>query len=186
MQRKLIDAEELFDLLEEKQEVADAPDATELPSVRGQIEFKNVTFGYTPEEIVLKNVSFSVPVGKTMALVGASGAGKSTIIRLLFRFYDVLDGSICIDGHDIKGVTQDSLRHAIGVVAQDTTLFNNTIKHNIKYARLDASDDEVIEAARAAEIHEKIMTFADKYETKVGERGLRLSGGEKQRVAIGL
>ena len=186
LQRKLIDAEELFDLLEEKQEVADAPDATELPSVRGQIEFKNVTFGYTPEEIVLKNVSFSVPVGKTMALVGASGAGKSTIIRLLFRFYDVLDGSICIDGHDIKGVTQDSLRHAIGVVAQDTTLFNDTIKHNIKYGRLNASDDEVIEAARAAEIHEKIMTFADKYETKVGERGLRLSGGEKQRVAIGL
>ncbi|XP_055301610.1 ATP-binding cassette sub-family B member 6-like isoform X2 [Sitodiplosis mosellana] len=184
MQAKLVDAETLFDLLEEKQEVVDAPDAVELPSVRGKIEFKNVTFGYMPEEIVLKNVSFSVPVGKTVAIVGPSGAGKSTIIRLLFRFYDVLGGSICIDGHDIKGVKQDSLRQAIGVVPQDTILFNSTIKHNIKYSRLNASDDEVIEAARAAEIHEKIMKFSEKYETEVGERGLRLSSGEKQRVAI--
>lgn len=175
----------MFDLLKEDQEIIDAPDAPELSIVRGGIDFSNVTFGYTPERIVLKNVSFSVPHGKTVALVGPSGAGKSTVVRLLFRFYDVQGGSILIDGQNIKTVQQDSLRKAIGVVPQDTVLFNNTIKYNIKYGRLEAADVDIISAARAADIHDKIMNFPDKYETQVGERGLRLSGGEKQRVAIG-
>lgn len=185
LQRYLMRTEDLYDLLNENKEVVDAPDAKELSSVRGKLEFSNVSFGYTPEQIVLKNVSFSVPPGKTVAIVGPSGAGKSTIVRLLFRFYDVLDGSISVDDHNVKSLTQKSLRQAMGVVPQDTILFNDSIKYNIKYGRLDASDDDVIEAARAAEIHDKIMKFTKKYDTEVGERGLKLSGGEKQRVAIG-
>lgn len=176
----------MFDLLKEDQEVFDAPDSTALEVSRGGIEFANVSFGYTPERTILKNISFNVPAGKTIALVGPSGSGKSTIIRLLFRFYDAHGGSISIDGQNIKNVLQNSLRLAIGVVPQDTVLFNNTIKYNIQYGRLTASAVDVISAARAADIHEKIMNFPEKYETQVGERGLRLSGGEKQRVAIGL
>lgn len=175
----------MFDLLKENQEIVDSPDAPELAVVRGGIDFSNVTFGYSPERTILKNVSFSVPFGKTVALVGPSGSGKSTIIRLLFRFYDIHGGSISIDGQNIKAVQQNSLRQAIGVVPQDTVLFNNTIKYNIQYGRLTATDTDVITAARAADIHGKIMNFPEKYETQVGERGLRLSGGEKQRVAIG-
>lgn len=175
----------MFDLMKEEQEVVDVPNALDISPVRGTIEFSNVTFSYTPERTILKNVSFTVPHGKTVALVGPSGSGKSTIIRLLFRFYDIHGGTICVDGENIKTIQQSSLRRAIGVVPQDTVLFNNTIKYNIKYGRLSASDSDVISAARVADIHEKIMNFPDQYETQVGERGLRLSGGEKQRVAIG-
>lgn len=177
--------EEMFKVLEETPEVIDSPDAIELKSSDGSIEFSNVTFAYNADDrVILKDVSFKVPSGKTVAIVGPTGSGKSTIIRLLFRFYDVNAGSITIDGHDITAVTQESLRRVIGVVPQDTVLFNNTVKYNIRYGRLDATDEEVIEAARAAEIHETVMSFPDKYDSQVGERGLKLSGGEKQRVAI--
>ncbi|KAK0074926.1 hypothetical protein PV325_007636 [Microctonus aethiopoides] len=184
IQKNFIDMENMFDLLREEQEVLDAPGAGPLIIERGQVEFANVTFGYSPEKIILKNVSFTVAAGKTIALVGPSGAGKSTIMRLLFRFYDVEQGSISIDGQNIKTVKQDSLRGAIGVVPQDTVLFNNTIKYNIQYGQIDAPEADVIAAAKYADIHEKILTFPEGYETQVGERGLRLSGGEKQRVAI--
>ncbi|CAH0548530.1 unnamed protein product [Brassicogethes aeneus] len=184
IQKNFVDMENMFDLLKEPQEIIDAPGATDISVKRGAVEFNNVTFGYIPERLVLKNVTFSVPQGKTVALVGPSGSGKSTIIRLLFRFYDVETGSIVIDGQNIKTVTQESLRGSIGVVPQDTVLFNNTIMYNIKYGRLTAEEAEVIEAARAADIHDRISRFPEAYETKVGERGLRLSGGEKQRVAI--
>lgn len=184
IQKNFVDMENMFDLLREDQEVIDAPNAGPITVKRGAVEFNNVSFGYLPERLVLKNVTFSVPPGKTIALVGPSGSGKSTIIRLLFRFYDVETGSIIIDGQNIKTVSQESLRRAIGVVPQDTVLFNNTIRYNIKYGRLTATDADVIEAARGADIHDKILTFPDAYDTQVGERGLRLSGGEKQRVAI--
>lgn len=184
IQKNFVDMENMFDLLKEEQEVIDAPGAADLTVVRGGVDFSNVTFGYTPERFVLKNVSFSVPPGRTVALVGPSGAGKSTIIRLLFRFYDVDSGSIMIDGQNIKTVTQASLRRSIGVVPQDTVLFNNTIKFNIQYGNINAPEADVIKAARNADIHDRIMSFPEKYETQVGERGLRLSGGEKQRVAI--
>ncbi|XP_074036436.1 ABC transporter ATP-binding protein/permease Hmt-1 isoform X1 [Leptinotarsa decemlineata] len=184
IQKNFVDMENMFDLLREEQEVIDAPGAGAISVKRGAVEFNNVTFGYLPERLVLKNVTFSVPPGKTVALVGPSGSGKSTIIRLLFRFYDVDTGSIVIDGQNIKTVTQESLRRAIGVVPQDTVLFNNTIKYNIKYGRLTATEADVIDAARGADIHNKILTFPEGYDTQVGERGLRLSGGEKQRVAI--
>lgn len=185
IQKNFVDMENMFELMREEEDIIDAPDAPELAVVRGGIDFSNVTFGYTLDRTILKNISFSVPPGKTVALVGPSGAGKSTIVRLLFRFYDVHGGSISIDGQNIKTVQQDSLRKAIGVVPQDTVLFNNTIKYNIQYGRLSAADVDVISAARSADIHDKIMAFPAKYDTEVGERGLRLSGGEKQRVAIG-
>ncbi|KAI2474119.1 ATP binding cassette (ABC) transporter subfamily B member [Diabrotica virgifera virgifera] len=184
IQRNFVNMENMFDLLRQEQEVVDPPDANDIVVSRGGVEFKDVTFRYLPEKVVLKNISFSVPSGKTVALVGPSGSGKSTIIRLLFRFYDVESGLIVIDGQHINTVTQESLRRSIGVVPQDTVLFNNTIKYNIQYGRLTASDADVIEAARGADIHDKILTFPESYETNVGERGLRLSGGEKQRVAI--
>uniref|UniRef100_A0A0U9HU18 ATP-binding cassette sub-family B member 6 n=1 Tax=Chrysomela populi TaxID=154003 RepID=A0A0U9HU18_CHRPP len=184
IQKNFVDMENMFDLLREEQEIIDAPGAGPLAIRRGAVEFNNVTFGYLPERLILKNITFSVPSGKTVALVGPSGSGKSTIIRLLFRFYDVETGSIVIDGQNIKTVTQESLRRSIGVVPQDTVLFNNTIKYNIKYGRLSADDVEVMEAAEGADIHSKILTFPEGYDTQVGERGLRLSGGEKQRVAI--
>ncbi|XP_017031761.1 ATP-binding cassette sub-family B member 6 [Drosophila kikkawai] len=184
IQKNFVDMENMFDLLREEEEIVDAPGCSPLLTAGGGIEFSNVTFGYSPEKVVLRNVNFSVPAGKTVAIVGPSGAGKSTIMRLLFRFYDVQTGAILIDGQNIKLVQQQSLRKAIGVVPQDTVLFNNTIFYNIEYAKLGASADAVYEAARAADIHERILGFPDSYETKVGERGLRLSGGEKQRVAI--
>ncbi|XP_034936655.1 ATP-binding cassette sub-family B member 6, mitochondrial [Chelonus insularis] len=184
IQKSFVDMENMFDLLREDQEVIDAPGAGPLIVKRGLVEFSNVTFGYVPEKVILKNVSFTVPAGKTIAIVGPSGAGKSTIMRLLFRFYDVEQGSISIDGQNIKTVKQDSLRSEIGVVPQDTVLFNNTIKYNIQYGKIDAPEADIIAAAKNAEIHEKILTFPEAYETQVGERGLRLSGGEKQRVAI--
>lgn len=184
IQKNFVDMENMFDLLKEEEEVVDAPGSAALLAAGGGIQFDNVSFGYTPEKIVLKNVSFHVPPGKTVAIVGPSGAGKSTIVRLLFRFYDVQNGAILIDGQNIKLVTQQSLRQAIGVVPQDTVLFNNTIYYNIEYGKIGASADEVYEAARMADIHDRILGFPERYETKVGERGLRLSGGEKQRVAI--
>lgn len=184
IQKNFVDMENMFDLMREQQEVIDAPGAGPLTVKRGVVEFHNVSFGYIPERIVLKNISFTVPAGKTVALVGPSGSGKSTVIRLLFRFYDVDSGSIVIDGQNIKTVQQASLRRAIGVVPQDTVLFNNSIKYNIQYGRISAPDSDIVAAAKHADIHDRILTFPDTYETKVGERGLKLSGGEKQRVAI--
>lgn len=173
-----------MDLMKENQEVKDIPGARSLVTGQGSIEFRNVTFSYRPDKMILNDVSFTVPPGKTFALVGPSGEGKSTIIRLIFRFFDVQSGAILLDGQDIKSIRQESVRQAIGVVPQDTVLFNKTIKYNINYGRINATDEEIYEAAKAADIHEKILTFPDGYDTVVGERGLKLSGGEKQRVAI--
>ncbi|KAK9880661.1 hypothetical protein WA026_011899 [Henosepilachna vigintioctopunctata] len=184
IQRNLVDIENVLEVLKEEQEVSDSPDARELEVTDGAISFNNVFFEYVPNQPILKNISFEVPPGGTVAFVGPSGAGKSTIMRLLLRFYDVCSGSIIIDGQNIKDVTQESLRKAIGVVPQDTVLFNDTIGYNIKYGRLQSEEDDIIEAAKGADIHDKILTFKDKFATEVGERGLRLSGGEKQRVAI--
>lgn len=182
--KNFVDMENMFDLLKEEQEIIDAPGAGKLEVKQGQVEFSNVSFSYTPDRMVLRNISFIAPAGKTIAFVGPSGAGKSTILRLLFRFYDIEEGSILIDDQNVKTVKQSSLRSAIGVVPQDTVLFNNTIKYNIQYGRIDAPEADVIEAAKNADIHDRILTFPNGYETQVGERGLRLSGGEKQRVAI--
>jgi ATP-binding cassette subfamily B protein len=148
------------------------------------VTFENVAFHYDPDREILKGISFRVPPGKTIALVGPSGAGKSTISRLLFRFYDVTGGRIAIDGQDIRGVTQESLRASIGMVPQDTVLFNDTIAYNIRYGRPDATDDEIVAAAATAQIAEFVEDLPHRYDTEVGERGLKLSGGEKQRVAI--
>ncbi|WP_114376255.1 ABCB family ABC transporter ATP-binding protein/permease [Elioraea thermophila] len=180
----LVDMEAMFRLLAEEREIADAPDAKPLAVRAGEVRFEDVRFGYRPDREILHGVSFVVPPGRTVAIVGASGAGKSTISRLLFRFYDVWSGRILIDGQDIRTVTQDSLRRAIGIVPQDTVLFNDTIRYNIRYGRPDATDAEVEEAARLARIHDFVVSTPDGYDTRVGERGLKLSGGEKQRVAI--
>lgn len=184
IQNSFIDMESMFKLFEEEEEVSDEVNAGNLLFQLGKVEFENVYFSYTSGKEILKDVSFSVLPGQTVALVGQSGSGKSTIIRLLFRFYDVQGGCIRIDGQDISKVKQASLRSHIGVVPQDTVLFNDTIRDNIRYGRISASDHEVEEAAIAADIHDKIMAFPDGYDTQVGERGLKLSGGEKQRVAI--
>ncbi|KAK7590115.1 hypothetical protein V9T40_001728 [Parthenolecanium corni] len=184
IQNSFVDMENMFDLLSEEPEVIDSPSASPLTITNGEVEFRNVAFSYIPERPVLKNLSFKVDPGKTIALVGPSGSGKTTIIRLLFRFYEVNSGYILIDGQNIQMVTQKSLRKAIGVVPQDTVLFNNTIEYNIQYGRPGASHSEMVNAAENADIHERILTFPDKYDTQVGERGLKLSGGEKQRVAI--
>lgn len=184
IQTNFIDMENMFDLLKEETEVKDLPGAGPLHFQRGQIEFENVHFSYSDGRETLQDVSFTVMPGQTLALVGPSGAGKSTILRLLFRFYDISSGCIRIDGQDISQVTQASLRSHIGVVPQDTVLFNDTIANNIRYGRITAGNDEVEAAAKAAGIHDSIMSFPDGYETQVGERGLKLSGGEKQRAAI--
>ncbi|CAM1637220.1 ABCB family ABC transporter ATP-binding protein/permease [Bartonella apis] len=180
----LTDIEAMFDLLDVKQEVTDAPDAKPLIVEEGEIRFNHVEFSYDTNRQILKDIDFSVPAGKTVAIVGPSGAGKSTISRLLFRFYDVQKGSITIDGQDIRSVTQKSLRNAIGMVPQDTVLFNDTIAYNIRYGRPDASNEEVKKAAEMAQIGDFIAQLPDGYQSMVGERGLKLSGGEKQRVAI--
>ncbi len=184
IKQSLIDMEQMFKLLDEHMEIADAPDAQPLAAAGGTIVFDNVTFGYDPRRQILHGVSFSLPPGRTLAIVGPTGSGKSTISRLLFRFYDVEGGRILIDGQDIREVTQQSLRAAIGIVPQDTVLFNDTIYYNIAYGRPGASRAEVEEAARLARIHDFVLSLPDGYESRVGERGLKLSGGEKQRVAI--
>ncbi|CAG4971826.1 unnamed protein product [Colias eurytheme] len=184
IQKNFVDMENMFDLMRVDSDVKDALGAPELLVRRGGIEFKHVSFGYGPERLVLNNISFKVAPGSTVALVGPSGAGKSTIMRLLFRFYDVNEGAVLVDGQDVRTVTQASLRANIGVVPQDTVLFNNTVRYNIQYGRLGASSADVIAAAKNADIHDRILTFPDAYDTQVGERGLRLSGGEKQRIAI--
>ncbi len=180
----LVDLETMFALLAEKPEVEDRPGAKPLAVKEGTVRFENVSFSYDGDRQILHDVSFEVPAGKMIAIVGPSGAGKSTISRILFRFYDIDEGAVTIDGQDIRDVTQASLRHAIGVVPQDTVLFNDTILYNIRYGRPDASDAEVHEAARLAQIDKFIATLPLGYATMVGERGLKLSGGEKQRVAI--
>ena len=180
----LIDIETMFALLYEPAEVVDRPGAKPLHVTKGEIKFENVSFAYDPERPILKHVSFEVPAGKMVAIVGPSGAGKSTISRILFRFYDISSGRVLIDGQNIKNVTQSSLRAALGMVPQDTVLFNDTIEYNIRYGRPDAPESEVREAARNAQIHDFIMTLPQGYDSLVGERGLKLSGGEKQRVAI--
>jgi ATP-binding cassette, subfamily B, heavy metal transporter len=180
----LIDIETMFALLHEPAEIVDRPGAKTLRVRKGEIKFENVSFAYDPERPILKNVSFEVPAGKMVAIVGPSGAGKSTISRILFRFYEISRGKVLIDGQNIREVTQASLRAAIGMVPQDTVLFNDTIEYNIRYGKPDASSAEVREAARLAQIHEFIVTLPQGYDSLVGERGLKLSGGEKQRVAI--
>lgn len=179
-----IDMEDMLQLLRTPAEVADAEDARTLRLVGGRVEFNHVSFSYVDGRPILDDVSFEIPAGRTLAIVGATGAGKSTLSRLLYRFFDIAEGSILIDGEDIRSITQASLRSAIGIVPQDTVLFNETIRYNIAYGRLDASDAEVEAAARAAHIHNFIRSLPYGYETRVGERGLKLSGGEKQRVAI--
>ncbi|MFJ3463208.1 ABCB family ABC transporter ATP-binding protein/permease [Achromobacter spanius] len=184
IKQALIDMERMFELLGQDREVADRAGAAPLQVSGGAVEFRDVHFGYDPRRAILKGVSFSIPAGKTVAVVGTSGAGKSTIARLLFRFYDTDSGAILIDGQDVRDVTQASVRAAIGVVPQDTVLFNDTIRYNIGYGRPGATDAEIEAAARLAHIHDLILTMPDGYGTMVGERGLKLSGGEKQRVAI--
>ena len=184
IKQAMIDIEKMFGVLARNPEIKDIPGAMPLVVGSGNVRFEDVRFAYEPERPILKGLSFEVPAGKTVAIVGPSGAGKSTISRLLFRLYDVSGGKILIDGQDIRNVTQDSLRASIGMVPQDTVLFNDTIRYNIRYGRWDASDAEVEEAARLAQIDGFIRMSPKGYETQVGERGLKLSGGEKQRVAI--
>src|SRR6185295_4824593 len=171
-------------ILSREPEIKDVSGASPLQVADGNIRFENVAFSYEPGRRILKGISFDVPAGKTVAVVGPSGAGKSTISRLLYRFYDLSGGRITIDGQDIAKVTQKSLRQAIGMVPQDTVLFNDTIRYNIRYGRWEATDAEVEEAARLAQIDPLIRIAPKGYDTEVGERGLKLSGGEKQRVAI--
>src|ERR1700694_3651894 len=184
IKQAIIDIEKMFNVLSRNPEIKDVPGARPLVVTSGNVRFDDVRFSYDPERPILKGLSFEVPAGKTVAIVGPSGAGKSTISRLLFRLYDVSSGKILIDGQDIRNVTQTSLRASIGMVPQDTVLFNDTIRYNIRYGRWDASDAEVEEAARLAQIDGFIKMSPKGYETQVGERGLKLSGGEKQRVAI--
>ncbi|RJG18955.1 ABCB family ABC transporter ATP-binding protein/permease [Massilia cavernae] len=185
IKQSLADMERLFGLLEQNKEVDDSPGAQPLHTTQGaRVAFSNVDFSYDPKRQILFDVDFTIPAGTTTAVVGHSGSGKSTMSRLLFRFYDVNSGSITIDGQDLRDVTQESLRQAIGIVPQDTVLFNDTIEYNIAYGKPGASKAEIVTAARAASIHEFIESLPDGYSTMVGERGLKLSGGEKQRVAI--
>ena len=184
IRQALVDMGEMFDLLGQPQEVTDVANAKDLNIKGGQIEFDNVTFGYDSERTILSKLSLKIKKGETVAIVGPSGSGKSTIGRLLFRFYDVNSGSLKIDGQDIRNVTQASVHNSIGIVPQDTVLFNDTIGYNIAYGRDGASEDEIIAAAKSAKIHDFIISLTDGYNTTVGERGLKLSGGEKQRVGI--
>jgi ATP-binding cassette, subfamily B, heavy metal transporter len=184
IRQSMTDIERMMDVLGEHPEIADKPGAAALKVAGGTVRFENVVFRYDPERTILDGLSFEVPAGKMVAIVGPSGAGKSTISRILLRFYDVAGGRVTIDGQDIRDVTQASLRASLGVVPQDTVLFNDTIYYNIRYGRPDATDAEVKAAAQLAQIDSFIATLPDGYSTMVGERGLKLSGGEKQRVAI--
>jgi ABC-type transport system involved in Fe-S cluster assembly fused permease/ATPase subunit len=184
IKQSLTDMERLFGLLEQNKEVDDSPDARPLRVAGATVRFDDVHFSYDAKRQILGGVTFEIPAGKTVAVVGSSGAGKSTLARLLFRFYDVTGGGISIDGQDIRTVTQESLRAAIGIVPQDTVLFNDTIRYNIAYGRPEAGDAEIEAAARAAQLDSLVERLPDGWETQVGERGLKLSGGEKQRVAI--
>ena len=184
IRQALVDMEFMFQLMDLTPEVNDRPGAPPLVVSQGIVEFCHVGFGYDPDRTVLSDVSFTINAGKTTAIVGPSGAGKSTVSRLLYRFYDVQEGAVLIDGQNIKDVAQASLRQAVGIVPQDTVLFNDTIRYNIRYGRPDATDEEVEAAARLASIHDFIMRLPSAYEARVGERGLKLSGGERQRVAI--
>jgi ATP-binding cassette subfamily B protein len=184
IKQALIDMHRMFRLLAEHREVEDQPGATDLPAGPATVEFRAVDFNYEPARQILYGVSFVIPAGKRVAVVGHSGSGKSTLARLLFRFYDVTRGAILVNGMDIRAARQMSVRAAIGIVPQDTVLFNDTIRYNIRYGRPEASDAELVEAARAAHIHDFIESLPAGYESMVGERGLKLSGGEKQRVAI--
>jgi ATP-binding cassette subfamily B protein len=184
IKQAVIDIETMFGILSRKPEIEDRPNAQPLKVAHGAVRFENVHFSYDPDRPILKGISFAVPAGHTVAIVGPSGAGKSTVSRLLYRFYELKSGRIEIDGQDIREVTQKSLRASIGMVPQDTVLFNDTIRYNIRYGRWDATDEEVEEAARLAQIDGFIRLSPKGYETEVGERGLKLSGGEKQRVAI--
>ena len=184
IRQALVDMGEMFDLLGQPQEVTDVANAEDLNIKGGQIEFDNVTFGYDSERIILSKLSLKIKKGETVAIVGPSGSGKSTIGRLLFIFYDVNNGSVKIDGQDIRDVTQASVHNSIGIVPQDTVLFNDTIGYNIAYGSKNASNDDIVEAAKSAKIHDFIISLTDGYNTTVGERGLKLSGGEKQRVGI--
>lgn len=184
IRHSLADMERMFSLLDQQQDISDSNTAQPLTVTNGRIRFEHIEFAYHPNRPILHDVCFNIESGQKLAIVGASGSGKSTIVRLLYRFYDPQQGRISIDGQDIRQVTQQSLRQAIGIVPQDTVLFNDTIYHNIRYGKTNASRDEVIEAAKQAHIHEFISRLPEGYDTLVGERGLKLSGGEKQRVAI--
>lgn len=184
IKNSLADMERMFALLRREQEVRDAPQARELDCAQASVRFEDVSFAYDARRVVIEHLSFEIPAGKTVAVVGSSGAGKSTLSRLLFRFYDVTGGRILVNDVDIRQWSQESLRRHIGIVPQDTVLFNDTILHNIAYGRPQASRDDIVAAARAASIHDFIQGLPDGYDTVVGERGLKLSGGEKQRVAI--
>jgi ATP-binding cassette subfamily B protein len=184
IKQSLTDLDKMFVLMEKEREVRDSPGARPLAGRDASVRFEDVSFAYEPSRPILKHVSFDIPAGKTVAVVGPSGSGKSTLARLLYRFYDVQHGRILIGGEDIREVTQASVRQAIGIVPQDTVLFNDTIEYNIAYGRPGASRAEVEQAARAARIHDFIAATPKGYDTSVGERGLKLSGGEKQRVAI--
>jgi ATP-binding cassette subfamily B protein len=184
IRQSLVDMGEMFGLLGQPAEIGDKPGAPALQVTGGEVVLDDVRFAYDPDRPILKGVSIHVPPGRTLALVGPSGSGKSTIGRLLFRFYDVTGGALKIDGQDVRDITQASLHAAIGVVPQDTVLFNDTIRYNIAYGRADATQEDIEAAARAARIHDFILSLPEGYETRVGERGLKLSGGEKQRVGI--
>lgn len=184
LRQSLIDMEVMFSLQSVKTAVKDSANSAPLKLKGGEIKFEHVRFGYHPDRPIFRDLSFTIPAGKKVAIVGPSGCGKSTVFRLLFRFYDFESGRILIDGQDIKHVQLESLRKAIGVVPQDTPLFHADIMHNIRYGKLDATDEEVVEAAKRAQVHNTIASLPDKYHTKVGERGLMVSGGEKQRMAV--
>jgi ATP-binding cassette subfamily B protein len=184
IKQALADMERLFGLIDEHREVQDTPGAPPLAIAGAEVRFADVDFGYEPDRRILRGVSFVIPAGGNVAVVGPSGAGKSTLARLLYRFYDVTGGRIAIDGQDLRGVTQQSLRAAIGIVPQDTVLFNDSIEYNIAYGRPGATRDEIVAAAKLAQIDDFVSGLPQGYATPVGERGLKLSGGEKQRVAI--